>query len=155
MKKIILLASMLLSQIILSTNTFAQINASDSLQTKEEILQKDQLESVNQILGKIETNTYSPENYKLYPTTNIWTFIKLDTRNGKLWQVQFDNSGDDRFEVPINTSDLTFGENKALRFELYPTQNIYTFLLLDKLTGKVWQAQWSTKRDNRFIIPIR
>lgn len=23
--------------------------------------------------------------YKLYPTENFWTFLKLDTRNGKIW----------------------------------------------------------------------
>lgn len=23
--------------------------------------------------------------YKLYSTSNMWTFIKLDTRNGKMW----------------------------------------------------------------------
>lgn len=27
--------------------------------------------------------------YKLYPTTNMWTFLKLDTRNGRIWQVQW------------------------------------------------------------------
>lgn len=23
--------------------------------------------------------------FKLYPTNNMWTFLKLDTRNGKIW----------------------------------------------------------------------
>lgn len=27
--------------------------------------------------------------YQLFPTKNYWTFIKLDTRNGKMWQVHF------------------------------------------------------------------
>lgn len=27
--------------------------------------------------------------YKLFPTENLWTFIKLDTRNGRMWQVQY------------------------------------------------------------------
>ena len=27
--------------------------------------------------------------YKIFPTTNMWNFIKLDTRNGKMWQVQY------------------------------------------------------------------
>ena len=26
-------------------------------------------------------------NFVLYPTANIYTFLKLDTRNGKIWQV--------------------------------------------------------------------
>lgn len=25
--------------------------------------------------------------FKLYPTKNMWTFIKLDTSNGQMWQV--------------------------------------------------------------------
>ena len=25
--------------------------------------------------------------YQLFATQNIWTFIKLNTRNGKMWQV--------------------------------------------------------------------
>ena len=28
-------------------------------------------------------------NFQLFPTQNYWTFIKLDTRNGKMWQVHF------------------------------------------------------------------
>jgi hypothetical protein len=27
--------------------------------------------------------------YSLFPTENMWTFIKLNTRNGKMWQVQY------------------------------------------------------------------
>jgi hypothetical protein len=29
------------------------------------------------------------ERFKLYPTQNIYTFIKLDSSNGLLWQVQY------------------------------------------------------------------
>jgi len=75
--------------------------------------------------------------YKLYPTSNMWTFIKLDTRNGKMWQIQFSVKGDDyRFESPLNTTSLISNGNEAGRFELYPTQNMYNFILLDGLDGK-------------------
>lgn len=30
--------------------------------------------------------------YKLFPTQNMFTFIKLNTRNGQMWQVQWDTS---------------------------------------------------------------
>ena len=40
------------------------------------------------------------------------------------------------------------------RFTLYPTQNIYTFILLDQIEGKTWQVQWSSDRENRAILPI-
>ena len=28
------------------------------------------------------------ERYKIYPTENIYTFLKLDTATGKIWQLQ-------------------------------------------------------------------
>lgn len=94
--------------------------------------------------------------YKLYPTSNMWTFIKLDTRNGKMWQVQFSIEGDDyRFESPLNITPLIPNGNDAGRFELYPTQNMFNFILLDGIDGKTWQVQWSTEPENQAIIPIQ
>lgn len=94
--------------------------------------------------------------YKLYPTSNMWTFIKLDTRNGKMWQVQFSIKGDDyRFESPLNLTPLISDGDEPGRFELYPTQNMYNFILLDGIDGKTWQVQWSTEPDNQAIIPIQ
>ncbi len=102
---------------------------------------------------KDEQSMFFP--FKLYPTENMWTFIKLDTRSGKMWQVQFSVKDDDyRFEIPLNTTalatDLTNG-----RFELYSTNNIFNFILLDKIDGATWQVQWSTKPENQAIIPIK
>lgn len=92
--------------------------------------------------------------FKLYPTDNMWTFIKLDTRNGKMWQVQFSVKGDDyRFEMPLNTTPLTTDSTNG-RFELYPTQNMFNFILLDRIEGATWQVQWSTEPENQAVIPI-
>lgn len=94
--------------------------------------------------------------FKLYPTSNVWTFLKLDTRNGKIWQVQFSVDDDNyRFEVPLNLTPLISNEKEVSRFELYPTQNIYNFILLDGVDGRTWQVQWSDKLENRGIIPIQ
>lgn len=94
--------------------------------------------------------------YKLFPTENMWTFLKLNTRNGRIWQVQYDVKGNDRFEISLNLFELvTIAEEVNGRFNLYPTQNMYTFILLDQLNGKTWQVQWSTDRDKSFIIPIK
>lgn len=85
----------------------------------------------------------------------MWTFIKLDTRNGNMWQVQFSIEGEDyRFEMPLNITDLTADPIDG-RFELYPTQNIYNFVLLDKISGDTWQVQWSTEPKNQAVIPIK
>ncbi len=93
--------------------------------------------------------------YRLFPTTNMWTFIKLNTRNGQMWQVQYDVEGDNRNETDLYLVPLVTPQNETNdRFTLYPTQNIYTFILLDQLDGKVWQVQWSMEIKNRGIIPI-
>ena len=95
-------------------------------------------------------------SYKLYPTSNMWTFLKLDTRNGKIWQVQFSVKGDDyRFESPLNTASLISDGKESGRFELYPTQNMYNFILLDAVDGRTWQIQWSTEPESQAIIPIQ
>ena len=125
---------------------FAQKIKSDSLQTA--LSEKD-------ILSIVASNTISEENYKLYPTDNMWTFLKLDTRTGKIWQVQYSVNSDNYGEVVVNELDLTYGSNeKAGRFELYPTQNMYNFILLDKKEGFVAQVQWSMDADNRGLVRI-
>lgn len=93
--------------------------------------------------------------FKLYPTNNVWTFIKLDTRNGKMWQVQYSIKGSDyRFESALSELDLTsVADDDAVngRFELYPTQNNYNFILLDRVKGTTYQVQWSIDEENRGI----
>ncbi len=103
-----------------------------------------------------ESNINNEDNYKLYPTKNIWTFLKLDTRTGKIWQVQYTIEGDEyRFQTILNEYDLSYDDNTQVdRFELYPTENIYNFLLLDKKDGRVWQVQWSQEKDKRMILNI-
>lgn len=93
--------------------------------------------------------------FKLYPTENMWTFIKLDTRNGQMWQVQYTIKDDDdyRFETPLSMAALATGQT-AGRFELYPTKNMYNFILLDRVGGGTWQVQWSGDPENRGIVPI-
>ncbi len=93
--------------------------------------------------------------YRLYPTQNMWTFIKLNTRNGKMWQIQFDVEGNNRFETYLNILPLIEKQKEVNdRFTLYPTQNMWTFILLDQYNGKTWQVQWSIEPENRGIVPI-
>ena len=93
--------------------------------------------------------------YELYRTDNMWTFLKLETSTGKIWQVQYAVGDGDAFQVVLNDISLAFdGMETAGRFKLHPTDNIYNFLLLDTHTGSVWQAQWSQNPDLRGVIPI-
>jgi hypothetical protein len=96
--------------------------------------------------------------YQLYPTQNMWTFLKLDTLTGQIWQVQFSIEGDAyRFETVLSSKDITDElklEKIVGRYILYPTQNTYNFILLDQITGYTYQVQWSRDIENRVVIPI-
>lgn len=99
--------------------------------------------------------------YKLYPTENMWNFIKLDTRTGKMWMVQFSLESDQRFEYGLSErnlatwslfdGDLPNNGEITGRFELHATENTYNFLLLDRIKGRVYQVQWSFDEDERFV----
>lgn len=43
-----------------------------------------------------------PPKYKLIPTEIRWNYIKLNTRNGLMWQVKIDIEEDNRFENYLN-----------------------------------------------------
>ena len=97
--------------------------------------------------------SYSTPRYKLYKTENVYNLIKLDTATGKLWQVQYEmNKSSDAMVVPINDDSLLYEyeELRAGRYELYPTNNMYTFILLDTELGLTYQVQWSTNPKQRF-----
>lgn len=100
--------------------------------------------------------TENLERFKLFKTQNMWTFLKLDTRNGCVWQVQYSVKGADyRFETPISLISKVFSRDEFNgRFTLYQTDNIYNFLMLDQFDGRVWQVQWSQDADSRGVVPI-
>lgn len=104
----------------------------------------------------IETGrTINFATYRLFPTQNVWTFIKLNTRNGQMWQVQYSMKSVNRFVTDLSSEPLVPKDKEADdRFTLYPTQNMYTFILLDQIDGRTWQVQWSTETHDRVIIPI-
>ena len=137
------------------------------------------------------------ERYKIYPTENIYTSLKLDTATGRIWQLQI-GLGDDVDRVASVLSDQWLVDNKdewieifksdretwlkenpnatqeeiesnappkvedALksiklilpqngRFKLYPTDNMYNFILQDVIDGTSFQVQWNNDEDKRFI----
>lgn len=91
------------------------------------------------------------QRYKLYPTENIYTFLQLDTRTGKIDQVQWSLESKYEGTVSINEDDLSLIDYGSGRFELYPTKNMYQFILLDKIMGRKWHVQWSIKEKERWI----
>ena len=100
-------------------------------------------------------STDSTVVYRLFATRNMYTFIKLNTRNGQMWQVQWNAESKYRFESTLSdTSRVNKDEEKNGRFFLYPTTNVYNFILLDQIDGRLWQVQWSTEVTERMVIPI-
>ena len=93
--------------------------------------------------------------YRLFSTGNMYTFIKLNTRNGQMWQVQWGTESKYRFETTLSDiSQVNKDEEKNGRFFLYPTTNINNFILLDQIDGRVWQVQWSTEVNLRMVDRI-
>ena len=111
--------------------------------------------SASHVLAQVAPSepTQNPDApFRLFSTKNIYTLLRLDTRDGRIWQVQWGDK-DHRFIESLNLDSLTAG-GKAGRFTLYPTSNIYTYILLDQETGDAWHVQWG-KPAERFILPIK
>ena len=107
-------------------------------------------------IANVQQKLISDNIYQLFPTPNIGTFIKLDTRNGKMWQVHFSiNSTQYEGQLELNSIKLVseLDETKG-RFTLYKTENTYNLLLLDQIDGRVWQVQWNYEISKRFIVRI-
>lgn len=103
----------------------------------------------------VNHNTDTQVRYKLYPTFNMWTFLKLDTRTGIITQVQYSTTGNDvECLLGAPTKGLS-EEGKNGRYELYPTQNNWTFILLDQVSGKAYHVQWSQDKDKRMVFEIQ
>lgn len=106
------------------------------------------LEDIDRRLYKNELN----DRYRFYPTENIYNFLKLDIRTGRIAQVQWSLDISKEGSVSINSDDLSCGRGSL--FELYPTKNMYQFLLLDKSNGRAWHVQWGLKDKERWIRSI-
>jgi len=136
-------------------------NVSESASMKKILISLIVVLATMTTFAQTQTNTIStvsPDNdivYRIFPTQNRWTFIKLNTRNGQMWQVQYDVGGNNRHENILSLITRVSSENEANgRFFLYPTQNMYNFILLDQVDGRVWQVQWSDKSNERMVISI-
>lgn len=125
------------------TSTFAQSKKSDV-----------QLDSIlTDIAYRLKVIEYKMEpRFKLYKTENIYTFLKLDTATGQIDQFQWSlENNKDGTVGSINNEDLSLIVKEAGTFELYPTSNMYQFILLDKRLGRTWHVQWGIGDSKRWI----
>ena len=151
MKKVLFTVSIMLGV----TSVFAQTKQKTVLNDST-LVRIDSLLRVNNAwLEHIELDLSLKQRYKLYQTDNIYTFLQLDTKTGMIEQVQWSLDSDNEGSVSINIEDLTYGLGFGSgSFELYPTKNMYQYLLLDKTTGRKWHVQWGMESSKRWIRRI-
>lgn len=136
MKRLILTT---LALFVITMHSFAQ-NPNDSIISE---------------LSKQITFLQTKDRYKLYPTENIYNLLKLDTKTGMIWQVQWGLNDGYEGVFDINLVDLrTISDPECGSFELYPTKNMYQFILLDKINGRQWHVQWGIGSEKRWIRRI-
>lgn len=151
MKRIVLLFLLMLPMVVMGQKTNKQYIVVDSLFFKIDTL----LMTNNELLNRVDINTSLKNRYKMYQTENIYTFLELDTKTGKVKQVQWSLESDNEGTWIINGNDLSFGEGYGSgSFELYPTKNLYQFLLIDKTDGRKWHIQWGMGDNKRWIRRI-
>lgn len=114
------------------------------------------LQANNFWLSQIETDLSSKNRFKLYKTENIYNFLELDTKTGIIRQVQWSLDEKKEGEIFINSEDLSIGKGYygPGTFELYPTSNMFQFILIDKVYGRKWHIQWGMEEDKRWIRRI-
>lgn len=148
MKRLIVLVLAITFSIIASAQNQTQA-ASDSLV----LTQRDSL-----LFGYLDIyrSQLKEPAFELYPTTNTWNFLKLNTVTGAITIVQFSLESNKRFEYDLDTNSRIYSWDEPIcgRFKLVPTQNTYNFLLLDQIDGRVWQVQWNFDSDKRFVSRI-
>lgn len=113
-------------------------------------------QTTNPAKENIERYYVEPVAFKLYETSMPDNFLKLDTRNGKIWILQHHTKKEYQFTSPQNSQSL-IGPNedeKNGRFILQGTSFINRYLLLDQISGRVWQVDWARDISKRKITEI-
>ena len=99
---------------------------------------------------KVVIPTNKSTNYALYPViTGI--VLRLDTRDGTILAVVPSNPKKNRV---LNAEPLALDKTPG-RFELYPTDSSWVWLLFDTETGEMWNLKWSDKSNQLSKVPIK
>lgn len=114
------------------------------------------LMSLTAVLGfsNILDDSEQSQRFELYPTQNSFNFLKLDKKIGKIYQVQWSLEGEEEFSITLNGIDLSQFSTDGNCFKLYPTKNMWQFILLDGASGRAWHVQWGFEEKNRWIKRI-
>lgn len=114
------------------------------------------LMSLTAVLGfsNILDDSEQSQRFELYPTQNSFNFLKLDKKTGKIYQVQWSLEGEEEFSITLSGIDLSQFSTDGNCFKLYPTKNMWQFILLDGASGRAWHVQWGFEEKNRWIKRI-
>jgi hypothetical protein len=112
-------------------------------------------------LGQTQTNKTNgnvqngePQNFQIYPTQVESIYIKLDTRNGKMWQLNIGIDDKNNSESPLNSEGLV-SSDKEVKGRFILQNSIFNFfILLDQIDGKVYKVYWALKEKNRKVVPV-
>lgn len=94
------------------------------------------------------------ERFELYPTDNIGIFLRLDRMTGCINLVQWSLESSKEFSMVLNDQNLATLTSVGNCFKLYPTKNMFQFLLLDQSNGNMWHVQWGFKDGENWIKKI-
>ena len=97
---------------------------------------------------KVVVPTSKNTNYALYPAIT-GVFLRLDTRDGTIQGIVPSNP---KKNLVINAEPLAL-DKKPGRFELYPTDSSWVWILFDSETGNMWNVNWSAKSNVLSKIP--
>lgn len=133
-----------------------QVKTNSSNQQSDSLSRMDTLVMINNnILEQVELDLSLKNRFKIYQTENIYQLLKLDTKTGKIYQIQWSLNKEEEMTLTINSEDLSLdGGYGSGSFELYPTKNMYQFILIDKTDGRTWHVQWGTDSLKRWIRRI-
>ena len=104
--------------------------------------------------NKMKQEESDAKRFKMYQTENIHILLKLDTQRGIIEVVQWELDEDKEFSIYLNSENLGDFDSAPGQFELYPTKNMYQFILLDTKYGATWHVQWGTRSGENWIRPI-
>lgn len=95
----------------------------------------------------------SNPRFKMYKTTHEYILLKLDSATGRVWMVQYGmGEKSSRMEIAVDDSSPLSDADIAIngRFQLYPTNNSYNYIMIDTHVGTTYQVQWHTEPNKRF-----
>lgn len=113
------------------------------------------LSDVDQLITKLNDIAFAES---IEDITDAWT-ESIDSKM-KEWEENYNSKPDSIVSAEVKgfwkpltlerTIELNYIAQNG-RFKLYPTGNMYNFIMVDVIDGRTWQVQWNIDEDKRII----